>query len=65
MSRKRSEEPAALVTIRIDKELKDRYSELTRKTGHSRNKVINFALTYALKHVVVQPVPDNKRYPQN
>ena len=65
MSRKRSEEPAVLVTIRIEKELKDRYTELASRMGYSRNKVINFALTYALEHVVVQPAPDNKRYPQN
>ena len=54
MGRKRSGNPAVLITIRIDKSLKDKFTEISKKTGKSRNKLINVALEYAMNNIRVK-----------
>ncbi|HJC22106.1 MAG TPA: ribbon-helix-helix domain-containing protein [Candidatus Eisenbergiella merdavium] len=49
------EEKAVTMTIRIDKTLQDKYSELSTTTNRSRNELIGMALQYALDHMELQP----------
>ena len=49
------EEKAVTMTIRIDKTLQDKYSELSTTTNRSRNVLIGMALQYALDHMELQP----------
>lgn len=42
------EDKSVTMTIRIDKNLQERYNDLSDKTNRSRNELINMALRYAL-----------------
>jgi len=42
------------MTIRIDRELQEKYNKLAAKTNHSRNELICMALQYALDNMEIQ-----------
>jgi len=39
------------MTIRIDRELQQKYDELSAKSGHSRNELMTMALQYAIDNL--------------
>ena len=45
------EDKSVTMTIRIDKNLQERYNDLSDKTNRSRNGLINMALRYALENM--------------
>lgn len=45
------EDKMVTMTIRIDKELQQKYDELARETKRSRNELIGMALKYALDNI--------------
>ncbi|MBQ8217040.1 MAG: CopG family transcriptional regulator [Oscillospiraceae bacterium] len=45
------EDKTITMTIRIERELQERYNELSAKTNRSRNELIGMALQYALDHM--------------
>ena len=45
------EDKSVIMTIRIDKNLQERYNDLSDKTNRSRNELINMALRYALENM--------------
>lgn len=45
------EDKTITMTIRIERELRERYNELSAKTNRSRNELIGMALQYALDHM--------------
>ena len=45
------EDKAVTMTIRIDRELQEKYNELSAKTNRSRNELIGMALQYALDNM--------------
>lgn len=48
------EDKSVTMTIRIDRELQEKYNELSTKTNRSRNELINMALQYALDNMEIQ-----------
>lgn len=48
------EDKTVTMTIRIDRELQEEYSDLAAKTNRSRNELINMALRYALDNMELQ-----------
>lgn len=48
------EEKTVTMTIRIDKDIQEKYNELSNQTNRSRNELISMALEYALKNMVIQ-----------
>ena len=50
------ENKTVTMTIRIDKNLQEKYTTLATKTNHSRNELINKALQYALDNMELQKV---------
>lgn len=44
-------ETSVTMTIRIDRELQQKYDELSAKSGHSRNELITMALQYAIDNL--------------
>ena len=47
------EDKTITMTIRIDKNLQEKYNELAAKTNHSRNELIGMALQYALDNMEI------------
>ena len=47
------EDKAVTMTIRIDREIQEKYSELAAKTNRSRNELIGMALRYALDNMEI------------
>ena len=47
----KKEDNSVIMTIRMEKELQDSYTELANKTGHSRNELMCMALRYALENM--------------
>jgi len=45
------EEKTVTMTIRIDRELQEKFEELSAKTNRSRNELINIALNYAVERI--------------
>ena len=45
------EDKSVTMTIRIDKDLQEGYSNLAAKTNRSRNELIGMALRYALEYM--------------
>lgn len=45
------EDKTITMTIRIERELQEKYNELSAKTNRSRNELIGMALQYALDHM--------------
>lgn len=45
------EDKTITMTIRIERELQERYNELSAKTNRSRNELIGMALQYALDNM--------------
>ena len=45
------EDKSVTMTIRIDKNLQERYNDLSDKTNRSRYELINMALRYALENM--------------
>lgn len=48
------EEKAVTMTIRIDRDLQEKYNELSTKTNRSRNELIGMALQYALDNMEIK-----------
>lgn len=48
------EEKAVTMTIRIDKELQEKYNLLSAQTNRSRNELIGMALQYALDNMEIK-----------
>ena len=48
------EDKTVTMTIRIDRELQEEYSDLATKTNRSRNELISMALRYALDNMELQ-----------
>ncbi len=48
------EDKGVTMTIRIDRELQEKYNKLAAKTNHSRNELICMALQYALDNMEIQ-----------
>lgn len=48
------EDKSVVLTIRLDAVLLEKYSELSKKTKYSRNKLIGMALQYALDNMEEQ-----------
>ena len=44
-------ETSVTMTIRIDRELQQKYDELSAKSGHSRNELMAMALQYAIDNL--------------
>ncbi|MDY4255871.1 MAG: ribbon-helix-helix protein, CopG family [Oscillospiraceae bacterium] len=42
------------MTIRIDRDLQEKYNSLAAKTNRSRNELISMALQYALDHMEIK-----------
>ena len=51
---KPKEDKAVTMTIRIDRELQEKYNDLSAKTNRSRNELIGMALQYALDNMEIQ-----------
>lgn len=51
---KPKEDKTVTMTIRIDRELQEEYSDLAAKTNRSRNELISMALRYALDNMELQ-----------
>ena len=45
------EDKDVTMTIRIDRNLQEKYNELSEKTNRSRNELISMALQYALDNM--------------
>lgn len=48
------EDKTVTMTIRIDRELQEKYNELSTKTNRSRNELICMALQYALDNMEIK-----------
>ena len=48
------EDKSVSMTIRIDREIQEKYDELSARTNYSRNALIGMALKYALENMEVQ-----------
>ena len=48
------EDKSVTMTIRIDRELQEKYNELSAKTNRSRNELISMALQYALDNMEIK-----------
>ena len=44
------DEESVQISIRIEKRIKDSFDDIAKKSGRSRNQLINLALDYALKN---------------
>lgn len=51
----RKDEKYVIMSIRIERELQEAYSELADKSGRSRNEVMGMALRYALDNLEFIP----------
>lgn len=49
--RPKNEDDKVIMTIRIEKELQEKYDDLAGKSNRSRNELICMALRYALENV--------------
>lgn len=45
------EETTITMTLRLEKELQQKYDELSQKSGRSRNELMNLALKFAIEHL--------------
>jgi len=45
------EEKTVTMTIRVDRELQDKFESLSAKTNRSRNELINTALNFAVERI--------------
>ena len=50
------EDKSVTMTIRIDKNLQERYNELSAKTNRSRNELISMAMQYALDNMELKDI---------
>lgn len=48
------EDKSVTMTIRIDRDLQEKYNSLATKTNRSRNELISMALQYALDHMEIK-----------
>ena len=48
------EDKSVTMTIRIDRDLQEKYNSLAAKTNRSRNELISMALQYALDHLEIK-----------
>lgn len=48
------EDKSVTMTIRIDREIQERYNQLAARTNRSRNELIGMALQFALEHMEVR-----------
>ena len=50
------EDKTVTMTIRIDRELQERYNELAARSNRSRNELIGMALRYALDNMELKDI---------
>ena len=48
------EDEAVTMTIRISRNIQEKYNELSAKTNRSRNELIGMALQFALDHMEIK-----------
>ena len=48
------EDKMVMMSIRIEKELQQKYNELAAKTNRSRNELMAMALQFAIDHMEIQ-----------
>ena len=48
------EDKAVTMTIRIDRELQEKYNDLSARTNRSRNELIGMALQYAFDNMEIK-----------
>lgn len=48
------DEESIQISIRIEKRIRDEFDELAKKSGRSRNQLINDALDFALKNAKLE-----------
>ena len=48
------EDKVVTMTIRIDKSMQEKYTDLSAKTNRSRNELIGMALQFALEHMEIK-----------
>ena len=51
---KPKEDPYVYMTIRVTKDLQEKYTMLAAKTNYSRNELVSMALQFALDHMEIQ-----------
>lgn len=52
------EERTVMMSLRIDRELQERYDEWAIKTNRSRNQLMNMALEYAIDQIELSDMED-------
>jgi predicted transcriptional regulator len=52
------EDKSVIMTIRLDRDLQDKYSMLAERSNRSRNELICMALSYALENLSFIPEQD-------
>ncbi|MBQ2700988.1 MAG: CopG family transcriptional regulator [Clostridia bacterium] len=50
-TRRKKDDTAIIMSLRLDKKIQERFDELAFKSGHSRNALMVMALRYALDHL--------------
>ncbi len=55
---RQKEDKSVVVSMRMEKELREELDEWVRKSGYSRNELMRMALRYALDHL--EFVPDTE-----
>ncbi len=50
----KKEDNSIIMTIRMNKDLQEKYSELADKTGYSRNELMCKALQYAIDNMEIR-----------
>ena len=55
------EDKSVTMTIRIDRALQEEYNDLAAKTNRSRNELISMALQYALDHISLLYLRNNRQ----
>ena len=48
------EDKTVTMTIRIDRDLQEKYNGLSSETNRSRNELISMALQYAIEHMEIK-----------
>lgn len=52
---KKKPDKSVIMTLRLDRDLQERFDELAAKSNRSRNELMSMALQYALEHLEFVP----------
>lgn len=52
---RQKEDKSVVVSMRMEKEMREELDELVKKSGYSRNELMRMALRYALDHLEFVP----------